>query len=79
MSDDHARFAEWDAAYVIGALSPADRREFEAHLDSCERCMRAVAEIASEMPETCSTRDARMCARGNHSGVIRLEAEPARR
>lgn len=46
MSDDHARFAEWDAAYVIGALSPADRREFEAHLDSCERCLRAVAEIA---------------------------------
>ena len=46
MSDDHARFAEWDAAYVIGALSPADRREFEAHLDSCERCMRAVAEAS---------------------------------
>ncbi len=25
---DHARFAEWDAAYVVGALSPAERREY---------------------------------------------------
>lgn len=46
MSADHARFAEWDAAYVLGALSPADRRAFEEHLDACDRCVRAIAEIA---------------------------------
>ena len=29
MNPDHARFAEWDSAYVLGALSPAERREYE--------------------------------------------------
>ena len=29
------KFADWDAAYVLGALSPAERREFETHLASC--------------------------------------------
>jgi len=46
MNDEHARFAEWDAAYVLGALSPADRRLFEEHLDRCGACRRAIAEIA---------------------------------
>lgn len=45
-SADHERFADWDSAYVLGALSPAERREFEGHLESCERCRRAVEELA---------------------------------
>ncbi len=44
---DHARFAEWDAAYVLGALSPAERREFEDHLDECDRCRSAVTELSA--------------------------------
>jgi Putative zinc-finger len=36
----------WDGAYVIGSLSPADRREFEAHLDGCAACSRAVRDLA---------------------------------
>ena len=31
-------YAEWDAAYVLGALSPAERLEFEGHLSGCGRC-----------------------------------------
>lgn len=46
MSDEHASYAEWDAAYVIGALSPSDRLRFEGHLDACERCSAAVADLA---------------------------------
>ncbi|MFF2387373.1 anti-sigma factor family protein [Agromyces sp. NPDC058104] len=46
MNPDHARFADWDSAYVLGALSPAERREYEQHLEGCERCRRAVAELA---------------------------------
>jgi RNA polymerase sigma-70 factor (ECF subfamily) len=46
---DHARFAEWDAAYVLGALSPAERRDFEEHLDGCDKCRAAVSEL-SAMP-----------------------------
>jgi anti-sigma factor RsiW len=43
----HARLADWDAAYVVGALSPADRRQFEDHLGECERCREAVAELGA--------------------------------
>ncbi|WP_394552313.1 zf-HC2 domain-containing protein [Agromyces sp. MMS24-JH15] len=47
MSD---RYADWDAAYVLGALSPAERREFERHLSTCRRCRDAVAELAGLPP-----------------------------
>ncbi|GAA4371530.1 anti-sigma factor family protein [Agromyces bauzanensis] len=46
MNADHERFADWDSAYVLGALSPAERREYEGHLETCERCRRAVEELA---------------------------------
>jgi hypothetical protein len=45
MNPDHARFAEWDAAYAVGALSSTERREFEEHLSECELCRRAVGEL----------------------------------
>ncbi|OBK15183.1 anti-sigma factor family protein [Mycobacterium asiaticum] len=38
-------YAMWDAAYVLGSLSAADRREFETHLASCSGCREAVAEL----------------------------------
>jgi hypothetical protein len=41
------KFAQWDAAYVLGALSPAERREFEEHLASCPSCQAAVSELAA--------------------------------
>jgi anti-sigma factor RsiW len=47
-ADSH-EYATWDAAYVLGSLSPADRREFEAHLSGCPLCTQAVAEL-SGMP-----------------------------
>jgi hypothetical protein len=40
------QYAEWDAAYVLGALDPAQRREFEAHLGTCPTCQAAVADLA---------------------------------
>jgi hypothetical protein len=39
-------FAHDDGAYVLGALSPADRAAFERHLASCADCRDAVADIA---------------------------------
>lgn len=36
----------WDGSYILGSLSPAERREFEAHLDGCETCSRAVRDLA---------------------------------
>jgi hypothetical protein len=40
------RFAHDDGAYVLGALSPADRQEFERHLPGCVDCTQSVAELA---------------------------------
>ncbi len=42
----HDEYATWDAAYVLGALAPAERREYEEHLRTCERCADAVGELA---------------------------------
>lgn len=40
-------FVHDDAVYVLGALSDAERREFEAHLETCPDCAARVAEIAA--------------------------------
>lgn len=39
-------FAHDDGAYVLGALSPAERAAYERHLAGCPACRTAVAEIA---------------------------------
>ena len=46
MNSSADRFTTWDAAYVLGSLSPADRREFEEHLAGCPACQAAVSELA---------------------------------
>jgi hypothetical protein len=46
VSGQSDRFATWDAAYVLGALSPAERREYEEHLADCSACQSAVSELA---------------------------------
>ena len=42
----HDDYADWDAAYVLGALPVAERREYETHLAGCAACRAAVAELA---------------------------------
>ncbi|MEO3937830.1 zf-HC2 domain-containing protein [Dermatophilaceae bacterium Soc4.6] len=39
-------FVLYDAAYVLGALSPTERRDFESHLEVCAACARSVSELA---------------------------------
>ena len=39
-------FAHDDGAYVLGALSAADRQAFERHLPRCADCTRAVGDLA---------------------------------
>jgi len=55
-ADNSHEYATWDAAYVLGSLSPVDRREFEAHLSVCPFCTQAVAEL-SGMPALLSKLD----------------------
>ncbi|HEV7185941.1 MAG TPA: zf-HC2 domain-containing protein [Leifsonia sp.] len=42
----HDEFATWDGAYLLGALSPADRRAYEEHLRTCPACSESVTELA---------------------------------
>jgi hypothetical protein len=53
---DSHEYAMWDAAYVLGSLSSAERREFEEHMRTCKECRQAVAEI-SGMPALMSRLD----------------------
>ncbi|SDP39738.1 Putative zinc-finger [Pedococcus dokdonensis] len=39
-------YADWDAAYVLGALPADQRREYEHHLAECDACRAAVTELA---------------------------------
>ncbi|MGA7131929.1 MAG: zf-HC2 domain-containing protein [Mycobacterium sp.] len=52
----HDDYTTWDAAYVLGSLSSAERREFEAHLTDCPLCGSAVREL-SGMPALLSQLD----------------------
>lgn len=70
-ADDNHEYAMWDAAYVLGSLSPADRREFEAHLSGCPSCAAAVAEL-SGMPALLAKLDRDVVA-GMNEGDPRSE------
>jgi hypothetical protein len=65
------KFAQWDAAYVLGALSPAERREFEEHLASCPSCKVEVSELAAipGLLAQVSPADAAMLAMADDSTV----------
>ncbi|HEV7848439.1 MAG TPA: zf-HC2 domain-containing protein [Mycetocola sp.] len=95
MTGTHNAYREWDAAYVLGALSPDERRAFERHLSNCPQCAAAVGEIAG-MPgilSMLSPADANAAGGGDPlrdgqhqaaavqrlAGVVRAERRRARR
>lgn len=43
---DGHKYAHWDAAYVLGALTERDRVEFDNHLNDCRVCRDAVSEVS---------------------------------
>src|ERR1700754_93465 len=70
---DSHDYATGDAAYVLGSLSAADRREYEAHLSVCPFCNQAVSEL-SGMPALLSKLDGGTVAAMSADSSI---AEPA--
>ena len=57
-------YAHWDAAYVLGCLSTAERREYEQHLGTCTSCRQAVHELA-DIP--------RLLSRLHHGDVVMFD------
>jgi hypothetical protein len=43
-------YAHFDAAYLLGALEPAERAAYEDHLATCRQCQAGIAEIAGIPP-----------------------------
>jgi hypothetical protein len=46
MTQVPCEYSHLDGSYVLGALSPAERLEFEQHMAGCKECARAVRELA---------------------------------
>lgn len=42
----HDDYATWDAPYVLGALAPDQRLEYEAHLSECAECRLAITGLS---------------------------------
>ncbi|WP_156745857.1 anti-sigma factor [Mycobacterium sp. ACS4054] len=61
-------YVMWDAAYVLGSLSAAERREFEAHLAHCPACREAVADL-SGLPALLSQLGSDEVAAMNEAGL----------
>jgi anti-sigma factor RsiW len=65
----------WDAAYVLGSLSAAERRDFEEHMAACPGCREAVADL-SGVPALLSRLDRREVAAMNESVSATPELSP---
>ncbi len=80
----HCEHEHDDGAYVLGALSPAERAAYERHLATCSFCREAVADI-SALPDLLSRLDAKEFAKlldptltADHPGAsLRDMAAPA--
>ena len=58
----HCEHEHDDGAYVLGALSPAERAAYESHLATCSFCREAVADL-SALPDVLSRLDAKEFAK----------------
>ncbi len=52
------RYAQLDAAYLLDALSPAERADFEAHLAGCDACRARLAELTPVLTHLYGTDEA---------------------
>lgn len=68
-------YAMWDAAYVLGSLSAAERREYEAHLARCTACREGVADL-SGVPALLSRLDRDEVAAINDPAAHSVSATP---
>jgi anti-sigma-K factor RskA len=89
---EHDRVHESAGLYVLGALEPTERAEFERHLQSCDECtaeVRSLAAVAAVLPQAVPLIDPSSGLRSRvlgvtgrsttaHHNVVALPARPAR-
>ena len=77
---DHTRWSEDLAAYVLGALDPAERTELERHLEGCERCreeMRWLEPAVQTLPESVERQEPPRQLRESLMAEVREDARRA--
>jgi len=76
---DHTRWSEDLAAYVLGALEPAEADNFERHLEGCERCQAEASwfdPALQTLPESVERQEPPPQLRVSLMAEVREEAEP---
>lgn len=77
MRPDHERWQDDLAAYVLGALEPDEARQFEQHMDGCERCqagLRWLMPAVNALPESVEQRQPPPSLRTKVIGEARRDA-----
>ena len=78
---EHDRLHESVGLYVLGALEPGERSEFERHLQSCDECtaeVRSLAKVTAALPHGVPLVDPPASLRGRVMAVTgRATATPA--
>jgi hypothetical protein len=78
---DHGRWSEEIAAYLLGALEPAEASELECHLEGCERCraeLRWLVPAVQSLPESVERLEPPRRLRESLLGEVRSQSRPAK-
>ncbi|HMI81360.1 MAG TPA: anti-sigma factor [Solirubrobacterales bacterium] len=79
-TNDHSRWSEDLAAYLLGALEPGEAAALERHLEGCERCceeMRWLRPAVHSLPESVERQQPPRSLRESLMAEVRAEAAPA--
>lgn len=78
-ANDHSRWSEDLAAYLLGALEPGEATELERHLEGCERCreeMRWLQPAVHSLPESVERQEPPRSLRESLMAEVRADAAP---
>jgi anti-sigma-K factor RskA len=76
---NHERWSEDVAAYLLGALEPAEATELERHAEDCERCqaeIRWMTPAVNALPESVARLEPPRELRERVMAEVRFDAEP---
>jgi anti-sigma-K factor RskA len=81
MSDEHQRWSDDVAAYLLGALDPAAASELERHLEGCDRCREEIRRLdlaVQTLPDSIEVLEPPRRLRNQLLAEVRADARAAR-